>query len=405
MSANYDEIAILKTLLFGTSSVPTDFNERLRGPGAPQQSVQYDADVYLNDGPGRYAWPARANLIEYFFTQFQNLPVGTYSISQLSAAAQISDGYAPASGDLVIPINNYQTDPYSSDWPERAFIFGESQARLQEATFIVAQDGTRTIDGIVIQPDSDNFDFESGNPDANLINQYLSSRFDPYNLGNPAVDITFTQASIRTFNIPGGTTQTYTYDMYLSDKQTQADLTYSFSASVIVNLLDGSAYLDAIENDMVLARFEAGYFGIGKEVIYQDPNLSELHTLLPNNIIVGDPRSNVIYVDHGGAEVYASYGDDVIYIRMGSGQQYFDGYEGLDSIDYSNVDPLLQMGITVELSVSVETAAAQALVSNATGGDRDDRSCRTIYSYPICGFVDAGCYAAGVERTAVRWRR
>ncbi len=63
---NYDGTEITKLLLFGTNDVPLNFNERVREVDAPIPTITYDSDEFLEDGGGRYAWVARANLVEFF---------------------------------------------------------------------------------------------------------------------------------------------------------------------------------------------------------------------------------------------------------------------------------------------------------------------------------------------------
>ncbi len=81
---HYDGIEITKLLLFGTADVPEDFNERVREVDADIPTITYNADEFLDIGGGRYAWVARANLVEFFFTQYPDLPEGrSYTISEL----------------------------------------------------------------------------------------------------------------------------------------------------------------------------------------------------------------------------------------------------------------------------------------------------------------------------------
>lgn len=100
---NYDGIAMAKMYLFGTTDVPADFNERVRDTDAPEATITHSADQYLTSGPGRYAWPSRANIVERFFEDptYAGLAPGTYSLQELQAAMQATSGYASVEFEAV----------------------------------------------------------------------------------------------------------------------------------------------------------------------------------------------------------------------------------------------------------------------------------------------------------------
>ncbi len=123
--------------------------------------------------------------------------------------------------DLFIPLNQYATDVGTNDYVERAYIFGSGAAELQQATFVIAADGTRTIENIVVQPQNDGFDYETVDDAAQIINEtILKPTLDPFGLSQEEVSIQWTQAGILSLPTASGETTTYTLDRYQTDKIT-----------------------------------------------------------------------------------------------------------------------------------------------------------------------------------------
>jgi hypothetical protein len=242
MPNQYDGIAITKQLLFGTADVPVDFNERVRAEDAPSPVFNVDSDTYLTTGAGRYGWPSRANLVEKFFANSANLPAGDYTSAQLVTALGMIGVTANLGTDILIPINNYRLDRFSDDWIERAYIFGDGNAKLEAATFHIAVDDTATISDVIVQPIDDNFDFTSDSPTAQLFNDnLLKPILDPDVLGIPAVTIDFSPASARIFDGDG----IYTRAMFDADEAKEVALTGTIQGSLLVNAFAGSDYLNA----------------------------------------------------------------------------------------------------------------------------------------------------------------
>ena len=128
---NYNGIALTKLYLFGTTDVPADFNLRVRDEEAEGATFSVDTAAYFTSGPGRFAWPSRANIVEDFFNSnfSPTLAAGTYSLEDL-ITHMTANGYTFESGDVFIPIYNYGTEYNSADHPERSYIFGTSGVTL-----------------------------------------------------------------------------------------------------------------------------------------------------------------------------------------------------------------------------------------------------------------------------------
>lgn len=375
-SINYDGISITKKLLFGTDQVPDDFNERIPEPDAAVPVVTYDANMFLESGPGRFAWPARANIVEFFFTrqEYEAIPSGSYSLQELVALLEADFEYVFRTGDLFIPIENYGTDVNSADYEERAYIFGSSGASLESATFHVSENGTRTISNIVVQPDVDNFNFETVNDVAQLLNDtILKPILDPYGLGQNEVAMQFTQASPLVFQSSSGTTSIYDQDMYFSDKDKQAELVGSTTAGLVLNSFDEAGYLfNYLRSDPILVYQEEGYYGDQKSVKYLDSRGVSLEANGGGQILVGNTLSNEILAGAGlsNIEVYAGAGDDVVIIGS-KGAQYIDGYTGFDTVSYEEFGDL-GPGIIAFLRAPSATSAPELLVTASGAINRSD---------------------------------
>jgi hypothetical protein len=136
---------------------------------------------YLTTGAGRYAVPSSAKLVQKFFADSVSatplLAAGTNTVAQIQTALSVTGG-------LGITVSNYLTDGGSSDYMERACIFGGSGFRLADTmTFTVDASGNYTINNIELIARQNDFDFQSANSIATVANNiHLIPALDPYGL-------------------------------------------------------------------------------------------------------------------------------------------------------------------------------------------------------------------------------
>jgi hypothetical protein len=120
---NVDELYLTKLLVYGTASPGTDPNTHIRSNTASAPSVTFSMIDYLTTGAGRYAVASSAELVQEFFADSVSstplLTTGTYSVAQIQAALGVTGG-------LSFAVQNYTTDGGSSDYLERAYVFGGS---------------------------------------------------------------------------------------------------------------------------------------------------------------------------------------------------------------------------------------------------------------------------------------
>jgi hypothetical protein len=167
----YDPIQITKLFLFGTDSPsPDDYNQHIRpwtaNTGAGRVSIAYDMQTYMSVGAGRYANPALFKAFDKIFSL--SLDNGDYTYENgVNTNGSIKPGIKELANiqsiDTTIYLSNYGTDITSSDFAERAYIFGKApfQLDLTAATFTVVN-GVMTINNMEVKALQDNFDFHSG---------------------------------------------------------------------------------------------------------------------------------------------------------------------------------------------------------------------------------------------------
>lgn len=144
---------------------------------ANRTPVKIDATDYMKNGAGRYATAADFKMFENFF-KASNLPARNtpYSFDEIGNKiygierfnSWKNDFYSTTPGKgFTVAISQYGIDTSSSDYVERAFIFGSTQVvvtpdDLRKLQFFVRPDGSREIRNLRITPKNDNFDFIGG---------------------------------------------------------------------------------------------------------------------------------------------------------------------------------------------------------------------------------------------------
>jgi Ca2+-binding RTX toxin-like protein len=204
MTNIYDPNEITRLYVFGTNTPSSeDYNLHIRALSDTPASITYNMLDYMENGAGRYAYPCLFGAIEKIFqldtTQVaKKIADGCYSVAGIQQALidsklldkafelhRLDDkGRIVTGNDAHIKISQYGTDASSSDFADRAYIFGSTwfSLNLDNATFTV-NNGYITINGMEIRPDVDNFDFDSDNPLALVLGAVVfKPTFDPYQL-------------------------------------------------------------------------------------------------------------------------------------------------------------------------------------------------------------------------------
>ena len=165
---------------------------------ANRTPVKIDATDYMKNGAGRYATAADFKMFENFF-KASNLPVRNtpYSFDEIGNKiygierfnSWKNDFYSTTPGKgFTVAISQYGIDTSSSDYVERAFIFGSTQVvvtpdDLRKLQFFVRPDGSREIRNLRITPKNDNFDFIGGSSSQDASGRMLKMMVDTANAG------------------------------------------------------------------------------------------------------------------------------------------------------------------------------------------------------------------------------
>ncbi|WP_232445047.1 calcium-binding protein [Neisseria flavescens] len=136
--------------------------------------IRINAVDYMKNGAGRYASVADFKMFENFF-KAGNLPAREkpYSFDEIGNKLYIDFTerqrvmFGPKGNGFTVSVSQYGIDTSSSDYIERAFIFGSTQVTVTQTDiaklqFFVRPDGSREIRNLRITPKDDNFDFIGG---------------------------------------------------------------------------------------------------------------------------------------------------------------------------------------------------------------------------------------------------
>lgn len=174
---------ITRQYLYGSQVTPTVLSERLRDlPPDYHHYIEIDANSYMA-GYGAYAVPARAQFVKDFFQGAVSLAPGAYTVESLKSTYNASL--------FRFAFQHAQVDPGNTNYMERAYVFGHASFYLSDDTrFVVAADGTRSIENVRVVPEDENFDFVSAGLAQYLNDYYLRPNIDPSQIGR-VVDIHF----------------------------------------------------------------------------------------------------------------------------------------------------------------------------------------------------------------------
>lgn len=189
---------ILSQYLWNSPIPPKREDMGISITSANRTPVKIDATDYMKNGAGRYATAADFKMFENFF-KASNLParntpysfdeIGNkiYGIERFNSWKNGFYSTTPGKG-FTVAISQYGIDTSSSDYVERAFIFGSTQVvvtpdDLRKLQFFVRPDGSREIRNLRITPKNDNFDFIGGSSSQDASGRMLKMMVDTANAG------------------------------------------------------------------------------------------------------------------------------------------------------------------------------------------------------------------------------
>jgi len=182
----YSAKEITNYYLYGALNKPSDLNsEKWIGREAPEP-LSVDAVKYMKDGPGRFASAERFEVVNRFFDPFDImssfLKPGEYDKKALFEKFHMDFG--------GMTLQQWAYDDGKDDLTERAYIWNTTAFKLgDDVKFIIAEDGTRTIEKFSIVPYSnpdnpENFDFTAGDGIGAVANYFLEPAIDPSGIGH-----------------------------------------------------------------------------------------------------------------------------------------------------------------------------------------------------------------------------
>ena len=166
---------VLSHYLWNAAIPPKKEDMLTAATSTERKPIHIDATDYMRNGAGRYASAADFKMFENFFNA-KNLLVRDkpYSFDEAidliygkTKIAQRVRELPKTERGFTTAISQYGIDTSSSDYVERAFIFGSTQVTVTQTDiaklqFFVRPDGSREIRNLRITPKNDNFDFIGG---------------------------------------------------------------------------------------------------------------------------------------------------------------------------------------------------------------------------------------------------
>ena len=192
---------VLSHYLWNKSIPPRREDMQSAATDANRMPINIDATSYMQNGAGRYASAVDFKMVEKFFTE-KNLPakLQPYSFTEIVDLIYHKDDAVRikklpnSKNGFTVSISQYGIDTSSSDYVERAFIFGSTQVTVTKADidklqFFVRTDGSREIRNLRITPKDDNFDFIGGSSSQDASGRMLKMMVDTANAGfNKVID-------------------------------------------------------------------------------------------------------------------------------------------------------------------------------------------------------------------------
>jgi Ca2+-binding RTX toxin-like protein len=322
MTNIYDPNEITRLYVFGTNTPSAeDYNLHIRalsantkedvpvGSSDAKVTKHYNMLDYMENGAGRYAYPCLFGAIEKIFhldtTQVEKkIANGCYTLAGIQKVL-IDNGILDKAFDLRtknnegddiptdahIKISQYGTGIASSDFADRAYIFGSTwfYLKLDNASFIV-DNGQITIDGMEIIADKDNFDFDSNNPLALVLGAVVfNPTFDPYQL---ARGTSGSDGKAVTIEYDGGGKIYHHYDIGLYNSNIQLDapsVSLKESTAELVKGITGNATIKDSLGVAILAGTDGlpYFYNIAQAAFlsYKHDNMAVVYGSTDNDIL------------------------------------------------------------------------------------------------------------------------
>ncbi|MDO9179577.1 MAG: calcium-binding protein, partial [Agitococcus sp.] len=329
--------AMTNLYLYGTLNTPSNkVTEALIRESGKKTTIYIDnVFSFMNDGPGRFAVGANISIVKQFMSGGLFSVPGRYKVGD----------YFPVPEQRNLTYQQYEYNDLSGDLTQRIYIYNTSGFVLNpDAYFVVKADGTREIENYSILPLDDNFDFESSNGAAKLLNPTLDDWIDPSDIGR-RVEIKFSTDAMKKSNT------VYTNSNFLNELAIIRD--QPVGAGIPSNFLGagGVMYMEALgmwsdgTTRFVDSQGRAIIYGTDGNDLLSYAKIQSLNILSPmylntsesNGIVIlggkgNDKLTGTDYKDRlfGGNDNDILYGVD--------GDDYMEGGAGFDTYIAGNGD-------------------------------------------------------------------
>ncbi|WP_080639371.1 VWD domain-containing protein [Teredinibacter turnerae] len=368
---------ITNLYLYGETTTPADYEERLRSTAEYQDTitVKLDMQAMMESGPGRYASAPQAQFVQDFFENgtIQH-PNGSGALVGSHTKAELVDlGF---SEDLFrFDFKQMFLDTGNSDYIYRTYIFNSQLFTLSDDTEFHFSGSTNTnyITDLEVRIFNEDFDFESSEGITgflvNSANVLLEEIIDPHDIGR-TVDIEYSGTG-STF------TGNYTLANYNTEKTAFESIDFTEQVSPYIDpygyVIGGGQLLGGMlsltDSMRTAGIFDNAHYGsnFSDNLIFEN-DTDEIPAVVAgggNDVIEFD------YFDPTGTVVYGGEGNDKI---LSKGNNDIDGGDGEDTVSYENV--LYVNGVTSNLTTGLTTlnTAVDTLfnVEHVTGSNQED---------------------------------
>ncbi|WP_025561185.1 calcium-binding protein [Sphingomonas sp. UNC305MFCol5.2] len=338
---------VLSLYLYGTADKPEHFADRLRDlPPEATYPVTVDAVAYM-ESVGRYAYAARATVIQDFFEGRISSSMGVTDATGRTTLS-IADYLSQSNNDVSVlsfVVSQYGTDTAGADFKERAFIWGTTQFSIDPSATFVWENGQLSIENLVVAPfdnvgADENFDFEAGSEYAQMVNDnFFQPYIDPYEIGRK-IDIEFVNRDQLPTNISYSSTDFYSDKLRINQTSSTIDLLAlpAQAALLLADILSSEVVEYFFEDKLIVYGSYLGDVITPASAIYplSTGDLSgyglAIATGSGNDQIIGSANDDLIYSGLGDDIVDGGDGSDTLH--GGAGADYLDGGAGRDTISF-----------------------------------------------------------------------
>jgi hypothetical protein len=150
-----------------------------------RQPVEINMDWFMRYGGGRFVNIAQFKAVRDFLTGMRNgKPDGLSGVQRWYDTNALFGKYGVIGIDRLLGFKQYEYGIEDSDFTDRCEVFGSSSFRINaNARFVVYADGRREIRNVCVEPEEDDYNYESTSWQAKISNFLTEPIVDPWRIG------------------------------------------------------------------------------------------------------------------------------------------------------------------------------------------------------------------------------